>query len=776
MHEQSELWRIAIASIGDAVITADVEERVTFLNPAAESLTGWTLGAALGQPLESVCCVDEEDAERAEPLAIRALREGVVAELANRTRLIAKDGTQRYIAGSAAPLRTDCGEVAGVVLVFRDVSGRREAERTLQKALAYTDDIIATIRQPFIVLERDFRVRTANRAFYEAFHVSKEETETRSLFELGNGQWDIPALRAALEELASPHHRSFGHFQVEHEFPAIGRRIMVVNARRFPPESKNFELILLGIEDITERRAAEAELRHSEVKYRRLFEAARDGILILDASTGKIRDANQFLAAMLDYSKEELLGKDLWQIGLFRDIEASRAAFRQLLERGCISYSHLPLQTKDGRQVEVEFVSNVYPEDSKPVIQCNIRDITERAHLERAKVQAEALADLNRRKDEFLAMLSHEIRNPLAPIMNAVQLLSLEQANETSLQRQARGIIQRQVIQLKNIIDDLLEVSRITTGRVRLRKENLDLRGIVSHAVDMVRPQIEERQQVFTASQGSEPIWVHADSLRLGQVVVNLLTNATKYTNVGGHIGLTVQQEGGEAVLRVRDTGIGIEPELLPRVFELFTQSERSLDRSHGGLGIGLTVVRRLVEMHGGSVEVHSALGRGSEFIVRLPTMTPIEPQAPAHQAGNEQTGPSLRVLVVDDNVDAANTLAMLVSAGGHDIRTAHDGHAALQVAREYRPDVMLLDIGLPGLDGYEVAKQIRETPALQKPVLVAMTGYGQDADRQRSQETGFDHHLVKPADFRAVQEILGAVSEKGERADAATGGGKGDS
>jgi PAS domain S-box-containing protein len=764
MRESSEFWRVAISSIGDAVIMADVDGRVEFLNPAAESLTGWRLAEARSQPIESVFCIfNEESGQRADTPA-RALRDGLVAGLADYTRLIARDGTQRYIGGSAAPVRSDTGEVAGVVLVFRDVTGRRRTARGLQRALAYAEDIVTTIRQPFVVLDRDFRIRTASHAFYETFHVSREETEARSLFELGNGQWDIPALRAALDELASSPDRSFGQFQVEHEFPAIGHRVMVVDARRFPPQSRDFELILLGIEDITERTAAESRLRDSEVRYRRLFEAARDGILILDAGTGKITDANQFLAALLGYRKEELLGQELWQIGLFRDIEASRAAFRQLLERGRISYSHLPLQTKDGRQVEVEFVSNIYPEDGKTVIQCNIRDITERAHLERAKVQAEALADLNRRKDEFLAMLSHEIRNPLAPIMNAVQLLSLEQANETPLQQQARGIIQRQVMQLKNIVDDLLEVSRITTGRVRLRKENLDLRGIVSHAVDMVRPQIEERQQVFTASQANGPIWVHADSLRLGQVVVNLLTNATKYTNVGGHIGLSVQQEGQEAVLRVRDTGIGIEPELLPRIFDLFTQAERSLDRSHGGLGIGLTVVRRLVEMHGGRVEVHSALDRGSEFIVRLPTMTDVEPQAPSYGAHVEQTAAPLRVLVVDDNVDAANTLAMLVRAGGHDIQTAHDGHTALRIALECRPDVVLLDIGLPGMDGYEVATRIRKTPALQRLVLIAMTGYGQDTDRQRSQESGFDHHLVKPADFRTVHEILAAASEKAER------------
>jgi CheY-like chemotaxis protein len=358
-------------------------------------------------------------------------------------------------------------------------------------------------------------------------------------------------------------------------------------------------------------------------------------------------------------------------------------------------------------------------------------------------------------------MLSHELRSPLAPISNAVHLLRLRK-NEDPLQQQARTIIERQLTQLTRLVDDLMEVSRITTGRFQLRHDRIVASGVVERAVETVRPLMDQRRHELTVSLPPQPIWLDVDASRLEQVVVNLLTNAAKYTDEGGHIWLTVQEEGQDCVFRVRDTGVGIAPELLPRIFDLFTQAERSLARSQGGLGIGLALVQRLVEMHGGRVEAHSSLGQGSEFVVRLPkalTPTPQSPSTPEETA--EPPGPSLRVLVVDDNLDTARTLAMLLEASGHDVRMVHDGPTALEAALNYGPNVVLLDIGLPGLDGYEVAKRLRQRPVFQNVVLVAMTGYGQEADRQRSQEAGFDHHLVKPVDFGKVGQILATVSAK---------------
>jgi PAS domain S-box-containing protein len=764
-HSQPEWWQITLTSIGDAVICTDTEGRALLLNPVAESLTGWLLQEAVGQPLDSVFrIINEHSRESVESPTVRALRDGVVVGLANHSLLISKDGTERPIDDSAAPIRNDKGEVVGVVLIFRDISERRKAEQEVQKALAYANDIIATLREPFMVLDAALRVRSANRSFYESFHVCQAKTENQHIYELGDGQWDIPDLRMLLEEVLSKH-QPIHDYEVEHDFPTIGRRTMLLNARQFPPEAANPELILLAIGDITAPKQVEAKLEESEARYRRLFETAKDGILILDADTGQIIDANPFMSELLGYPHAHFLNKELWQIGLFSDKSANEAAVRELQRDGYVRYDHLPLQTRERREVAVEFVSNVYQVDHRLVAQCNIRDITERNRLEQqVKEHAAALSDLHRRKDEFLAMLSHELRNPLAPLANAVHLLRLKRA-EDAIQRETTKIIEHQVGQLSRLVDDLLEISRITTGRLRLRQERIVVSGVVERAVQSARPLIEKCQHELTISLPPEPIWLYADATRLEQVIVNLLTNAAKYSNEPGRIWLTIEQEADECVLRARDTGVGIDPELMPRIFQLFTQAERSLDRSQGGLGIGLALVHRLVEMHGGRVEVHSSLGQGSEFVVRLPvvgTATADEPQPPSpSQEITEPSGPSLRILVVDDNVDAAKMLSMLVRATGHDVQTAHDGPTAVQAVLDYRPDVVLLDIGLPKMNGYEVAKRIRSEPVLENVVLVAMTGYGQDEDRQRSQEAGFNHHLVKPGDFKDVQAILAAASEK---------------
>jgi PAS domain S-box-containing protein len=646
------------------------------------------------------------------------------------------------------------------------MEGEMEANKhELQHALAYAENIIATLREPFVVLDKSLRVHTANAAFYRDFHVSKEETEGRFIYDLGNGQWDIPHLRTLLSQVLSNSH-PVEDFEVEHAFPALGRRTMLLNARRFAPNGDDAESILLAIEDNTDHKRAEAAMEHSEVRYRRLFQTAKDGILILDADTGKVIDANPFMTALLGYSHEEFLGKELWEIGLFRDIEESRAAYRELQEKGYVRYENLPLESRSGHKVEVEFVSNVYAENHHQVVQCNIRDITERSRLQRlTQEQAASLADLDRRKDEFLAMLSHELRNPLAPILNAALLLRLHsnrnrlQGIENPILQQSASIIERQVGQLARIVDELLEVSRITTGRIQLHLEPIAVGVVVENALATVHSLIDQRQHELTVSLPTQAIWLHADAARLEQVMVNLLTNAAKYTDQGGHIWLTLQQEGEEAVLRVRDTGVGIAPEILPRVFDVFTQADRSLDRSQGGLGIGLALVQRLVEMHGGTVAASSALGHGSEFVVRLPVVSPPEARASPRTETAQPTGPSLRVLVVDDNVDTVTTLAMLVKESGHDVRTAFDGPTVLEAALDYRPNVVLLDIGLPGLNGFEVAKQLRQQPALQNTVLVAMTGYGRESDRQRSKEAGFDHHLVKPGDLVKVLQILATVS-----------------
>lgn len=754
-----EWCRVTLASIGDAIITTDIGGRITFINQAAASLTGWIPTKAVGLLLESVFKIVNQESRRiVESPTVRALREGMAIGLANHTLLIAKNGSECPIDDSAAPICNERGEVIGVVLVFRDITKRYFQEQRTRDALGYADNIIATLREPFLVLDKDLRVKMANSAFYQTFKVRRKQTEGHFVYKLGNGQWNISQLRRMLAGVLA-NNRPICNFEMEQDFPTIGSRIMLLNVHRFYSTDGQPE-ILFAIEDITERRRRESALRASEARYRRLFESAREGILIVDAGTLKIIDANPFMTELLGYSHGEFIGKELLEIGLIKDQKDNQAIYQKLQQHDDIHYDHLSLETKQGKPIEVELIGNIYQMGARKVAQCNLRDMSQRGRLERQlQAQAKALADLHHRKDEFLAMLSHELRNPLAPLMNAVYLLRLEQENESLIQQQARTIIERQIAQLTHLVDDLLEVSRVITGKIHLRQEQVDANVIAEHAAEVVHPLINQRRHEFTVSLSPRPIWLNGDSARLEQVLVNLLTNAAKYTDKGGHIGLTVQQAGNECVLRVQDTGVGIAPELLPHVFDLFIQAERSLDRSHGGLGIGLSLVQRLVELHQGTVEAYSTLGQGSEFIVRLPVI--VFPKSQPPLPNTEKARPmesALRVLVVDDRLDSAESLALLLRASGYQVHVAYDGPSAVEIALSYQPDVVLLDIGLPGIDGYEVARRIRQQSTLKNICLVAVTGYGQETDRQRSRKAGFEYHLAKPADFSKIQQILATV------------------
>jgi signal transduction histidine kinase/ActR/RegA family two-component response regulator len=388
----------------------------------------------------------------------------------------------------------------------------------------------------------------------------------------------------------------------------------------------------------------------------------------------------------------------------------------------------------------------------------------------------EALRQADRRKDEFLAMLAHELRNPLAPVRNALHILREHGADAEGVEA-LRAMMQRQIEHLSRLVDDLLDVSRITQGTIRLRKEVVELAPLVCHTVEALRPAVEARRLDLTVSLPEEPIRLQADPTRLEQVLTNLLANAAKFTALGGAIVLTAQRKDDGVELCVRDTGAGIAPEVLPHVFELFVQAERGLDRSEGGLGIGLTLVQRLVELHGGTVQAASAgLGRGSEFSVWLPTLEgPVEGQGPAPADGNPGVAATRRILVVDDDRDVANTCSLLLSLAGHEVHTVYDGPTALAAAGPLRPDVVLLDLGMPGMDGYEVARRLRRQPDLRDVVLVALTGWSHDDDRRRSREAGFDRHLTKPVDpaalKQAVTECTRAAVSEGAPAHPPTGG-----
>jgi signal transduction histidine kinase len=430
---------------------------------------------------------------------------------------------------------------------------------------------------------------------------------------------------------------------------------------------------------------------------------------------------------------------------------------RIMRELGLRSYMGVPLSVRGKVLGVVTFIAAESGRRYGAADLAVAEDLAHRAAvaIENARLYQE-VREADRRKDEFLAILGHELRNPLAPISNALQVLKLPGANG-HVAEQAREMMERQVQHMVRLVDDLLDVSRIVRGKVDLRREPVELAAAVARAVETVGPLVEAEGHELTVDLPPEPLRVSADLVRLAQVVGNLLNNAARYTERGGKIWVEGRREGNKAVLKVRDTGIGIAPDVVPRIWDLFVQADRRLKGAHGGMGVGLALVKGLVGLHGGTVEAHSeGPGKGSEFIVSLPLLAP----GGAGEGRREDEGPSpqaasRRVLVVDDNVDAAESLAMLLRLGGHEARVAHDGPSALRLAEAEPPELAFFDIGMPGMDGYELARRFRGHPALKAVVLVALTGWGQDEDRRRTQEAGFDAHEVKPVGPEALQRLL---------------------
>ncbi len=435
------------------------------------------------------------------------------------------------------------------------------------------------------------------------------------------------------------------------------------------------------------------------------------------------------------------------------DLPRAESDVRQALATGRY-FTEFRVIWPDGSVHWLEARASVFKDDGgRPVRIMGVNmDVTER------KRQEEALREADRRKDEFLAMLAHELRNPLAPIRNAVHILRLVGPSDPQL-HQLRAMIERQVGHMVRMVDDLLDVSRISRGKIELRTERLDLAAAVHAAVETSRPLVEGARHELTVALPPQPLHVVGDLTRLAQILANLLNNAARYTPEGGRIRLTVERQGDEAVVQVRDNGAGIAADLLPRVFDMFMQADRRVERSHGGVGIGLTLVKWLVELHGGTVAAHSdGEGKGSTFVVRLPLERDVPEGRPPSPPEAPERGPARRILVVDDNHDSADSLALLVRLMGHEVQTAYDGPSALEKARAFRPEVVLLDIGMPEMSGHEVARRMRQMPELDGVVLVAQTGWGQDDDRRTSAEAGFDSHLVKPVEPDAVQRLLATI------------------
>ncbi len=634
-----------------------------------------------------------------------------------------------------------------VALIFNDITERRQSEQKFRGLLESAPDAM-------VIIDGRGRIALVN-------------AQTEKLFGYARGE-----LVGMPVEILIPqrfHDRHPGHRQSFFGDPKLrpmgaGRELWA--ARRdgtefqveiglSPLETESGVLVTAAIRDITERKKTEEALRASEAFSRDILENSPDCVKVLDAA-GHVVGINangQCLMEIDDIAAVE--GRawcDLWpdegQTEVLAAIEAARSGGTGRFQRFCPTAKGTPkwwdvivAPIRDAEGEVVRFISVS-------------RDISERKQAElKLQEQTAALAEADRRKNEFLAMLAHELRNPLAPIRNAAQALQLAPDSADAV-RSASAMIGRQVGQMVRLVDDLLDVSRVSRGKIDLRRERVELASAVNHAVEAALALYENRNHNLIVTMPPQPVYLNADPTRLAQVVGNLLNNACKFTDKGGRISLTVERGGEWATIRVRDSGIGIAADQLPRIFDLFTQIDTSIERSVSGLGIGLTLVKTLVEMHDGTVDVLSdGVGRGSEFVVRLPVMVEPPPPPPVPPAAAPAT--ARRILVVDDNRDSATSLAMLLELTGNETTTAYDGLEAVEAAEAFRPDVVLLDIGLPKLNGYGVARKIREQPWGNTVVLVALTGWGQEEDRQKSRDGGFDAHMVKPVDFDDLLKVL---------------------
>jgi PAS domain S-box-containing protein len=512
--------------------------------------------------------------------------------------------------------------------------------------------------------------------------------------------------------------------------------------------------------DLSERRLADERLRQSELRLRMLIESIQDyAIFMLDPS-GRVTTWNQGAQNITQYTAEEILGKHL---ATFYPPELASSEFPQKELDTAEASGRVDEEgwrvRKDGSRFWAHVVIRAIRDEQQRLVGFAkvTRDLTDRKNAEREQAAREAAEQANQAKDEFLAMLGHELRNPLAPTLTALQLLKLRGDIRSSREQQ---IIERQLKHMVRLVDDLLDVSRITRGGFQLNRGPVDLRDAVARAVEMAGPALEERRHDLDIQVPAGEILVEGDSVRLAQVFANLLTNAAKYTDPGGHIWVSLWIEGDLAVAEVKDDGVGISGDLLPRVFDTFVQAPQSAARSAGGLGIGLALVRSFVTLHGGSVEAHSAgARRGSTFTVKLPLLVARggSGQGVAAAPSREPARRAVRVLLVDDNEDALFSAAEVLQMAGHDVRTANNATAALAMLPEFHPEVAVLDIGLPGLDGYDLARRLREELGPRTPRLIAVTGYGREVDRERSRSAGFDVHLVKPVD---IDTLIRTVSD----------------
>jgi PAS domain S-box-containing protein len=766
LAEQKERLRTTLASIGDAVVTTDIEGRITNMNAVAESLTGWKNNEALGLPLEDVfLIVNEASRQTVANPAKTVLKEGAVVGLANHTVLIAKDGTERPIDDSAAPIRCKDGEIVGCVLVFRDVTERRRREQAERKH-----------QEIFQLAHKIGKI-----GHWEWNSVTDENNwspEIEALyglppggFEGGYAGWakmlhpdDLPKAEADVRR-AMDTGEYFTEFRVI--WPDGSIHWLETRAHVFKDEHGK-PVRIMGVNmDVTERKQAEEKRRESEQRLRFVMDSMPQKIFTAKPN-GEMDYFNPIWSEFTGLSFQQIRDWGWTQFIHPVDLAENIRVWQRSIDTGePFQFEHRFRRADGEYRWHISRAKALKDAEGKVLLWIGSNtDIHEqRQTADQLRKMTADLSEADRRKDEFLATLAHELRNPLAPIRNGLEIMRLSSGSDTGVDdamEEARTMMERQLGQMVHLVDDLLDVSRISRGKLELRKVRSELAAILKSAVETSRPLIDSGGHELTISLDPEPVFVDADVTRLTQVFANLLNNAAKYSDPGGRIWLTAERQGSDVVVSVKDAGIGIPPDMLPKIFEMFTQVDQSLERSRGGLGIGLTLVKRLVESHGGSVEAHSeGQDKGSEFIVRLPVVLSKidEIKPPPVEGGPVCSAGGCRILVADDNEDSATTLAIMLEIMGNEVRTAKDGLQAVNLAAAFQPDVIFLDIGMPKLNGYEACRRIREQPWANKVVLIALTGWGQEEDRRRSEEAGFNHHMAKPIVPSVIERLLAEMS-----------------
>jgi len=622
----------------------------------------------------------------------------------------------------------------------------------------FRGEILAQVSDAVIAVDADQRVTYLNAAAEQRYRVPARDALGRQLSDIYTRRWPHAETEAAMWSALREHGEWRG--EIIHR-THDGREIAVEKSVTALRDASGTPAGYVGVfRDITERTRAEDAPRESEHRFRIMADGLPLMIWVHDAQ-GQLQFVNQTYCEFFGVTPQQVFGPNWHPLVHSEDLAAYEGEFSACVRDRRPFHAEVRVRTFDGEWRWIE--SRARPRFSASGeflgMVGSSPDITERKRAEAQLQQYAAdLSDADRRKDEFLATLAHELRNPLAPLRNGLHLLKVAGGHAATFE-QTRTMMERQIAQMVRLLDDLMDVNRINRGKMHLRKERLPFAAVINSAVEASQPLMEQMGHELTVTLPGQPLMVDADMTRLAQVFLNLLNNAAKYSDREGHIQLNVERQGNDAVVTVKDTGLGIAADDLPRIFEMFTQLVRTLEKSQSGLGIGLTLVKRLVEMHGGSIEAKSeGPGKGSEFVVRLPIV--VEATAPKGPSGEEEkpARSSLRILVVDDNREGADSLSMVLRVMGNDARTAYDGQEAVHVAGEFLPDVILLDIGLPKLNGYETCRRIRAQSGHKGVILIAVTGWGQDEDHRRSHAAGFDHHMVKPVDPKVLMNKLATL------------------